>query len=37
MCRRADMASLNRRSLESLIKVGAFDGLGARGSLSEQR
>ncbi len=33
LCRRADMASLNRRSLESLIKVGAFDGLGARGSL----
>ena len=33
LCRRADMAGLNRRSLESLIKVGAFDGLGSRGSL----
>ena len=33
LCRRADMAALNRRSLESLIKVGAFDGLGSRGSL----
>ena len=33
LCRRADMASLNRRSLESLIKVGAFDDLGSRASL----
>ncbi len=33
LCRRADMAGLNRRSLESLIKVGAFDELGSRGSL----
>ena len=33
LCRRADMAALNRRSLESLIKVGAFDDLGSRASL----
>ncbi len=33
LCRRADMAGLNRRSLESLIRVGAFDGLGSRRSL----
>ena len=33
LCRRADLASLNRRSLESLIKVGAFDELGGRRSL----
>ena len=33
LCRNADMSGLNRRALESLIKVGALDGLGPRGSL----
>ena len=33
LCRKADMSGLNRRALESLIKVGALDGLGPRGSL----
>ena len=32
-CRRADMRSLNRRALESLIKVGTFDAMGQRQSL----
>ena len=32
-CRRVDMRSLNRRALESLIKVGAFDAMGQRQSL----
>ena len=32
-CRRADVSGLNRRTLESLIKVGAFDGLGSRGAV----
>ena len=32
-CRRAGMHGLNRRTLESLIKVGAFDALGDRGAL----
>ncbi|MFC1963120.1 DNA polymerase III subunit alpha [Chloroflexota bacterium] len=32
-CRRADLKSLNKRMLESLIKVGALDSLGERGSL----
>ncbi|MSQ40706.1 MAG: DNA polymerase III subunit alpha [Dehalococcoidia bacterium] len=32
-CRRAGDSSLNRRPLESLIKAGAFDELGPRGSL----
>ena len=32
-CRDADLSGLNRRALESLIKVGALDGLGRRGSL----
>ena len=32
-CGRADLRSLNRRTLESLIKVGAFDSLGSRGTL----
>jgi DNA polymerase-3 subunit alpha len=32
-CRRADMGSINRRAMESLIKVGALDSLGDRGSL----
>jgi DNA polymerase-3 subunit alpha len=31
-CRRADVSSLNRRTLESLIKAGAFDSLGPRGA-----
>ena len=34
-CGRADMRGLNRRTLESLIKVGAFDSLGNRGALLE--
>ena len=33
MCRAADMSGLNRKALESLIKVGAFDGFGDRGAL----
>ena len=33
LCRRADLGSINRRSMESLIKVGALDSLGDRGSL----
>ena len=32
-CRRADLRGLNRRAMESLIKVGAFDPLGNRNSL----
>ena len=32
-CRRADLHALNRRALESLIKVGALDSLGSRGAL----
>ena len=32
-CSRADLRSLNRRALESLIKTGAFDSLGNRGAL----
>ncbi len=32
-CRRADLHGLNRRSLESLIKVGAFDGMAPVGPL----
>lgn len=32
-CKRVDASHLNKRTLESLIKVGAFDELGARGSL----
>jgi len=32
-CRRADLRALNRRALESLIKVGALDCLGRRGAL----
>ena len=32
-CRRADMSGLNRRTLESLVKVGAFDCLGSRGAV----
>jgi DNA polymerase-3 subunit alpha len=33
LCRRADLGSVNRRAMESLIKVGALDSLGDRGSL----
>ena len=32
-CRKADLDSMNRRSLESLVKVGALDDFGPRGSL----
>ena len=32
-CKRADVSALNRRTLESLVKAGAFDSLGARGSV----
>ena len=32
-CRRAPARSLNRRTLESLIKVGALDTIGGRGAL----
>ena len=34
-CSRANLRGLNRRTLESLIKVGAFDSLGNRGALLE--
>ena len=34
-CRRADLRNLNRRTLESLIKAGAFDNFGNRGSILE--
>ncbi|MBN1176730.1 MAG: DNA polymerase III subunit alpha, partial [Dehalococcoidales bacterium] len=33
LCRRSDMQSINRRVMESLIKVGAFDELENRGTL----
>jgi DNA polymerase-3 subunit alpha len=33
LCRRADLGAVNKRVMESLIKAGAFDGLGNRGSL----
>jgi DNA polymerase-3 subunit alpha len=32
-CRRVDLRGLNKRALESLIKVGALDSLGNRGAL----
>ena len=32
-CRRCDLHGVNRRVMESLIKAGAFDGLGERGTL----
>lgn len=35
ICRRVDSRSLNRRALESLIRVGAFDPFGGRGNLLE--
>ena len=33
LCRRADMRGINRRAMESLIKAGALDCLGDRGTL----
>jgi len=33
LCRNADLSGFNRRALESVIKVGALDELGDRGSL----
>jgi DNA polymerase-3 subunit alpha len=33
LCRRCDLRGVNRRVMESLIKVGALDHLGSRGSL----
>jgi len=32
-CRRADVSGLNRRTLESLVKAGAFDSFGTRGAV----
>ncbi|MEA1958349.1 MAG: DNA polymerase III subunit alpha [Chloroflexota bacterium] len=32
-CRRTDLRALNKRTLESLIKVGALDSFGVRGAL----
>ena len=32
-CRRAEVTGLNRRAMESLIKVGAFESIGSRGGL----
>ncbi|MBE0415289.1 MAG: DNA polymerase III subunit alpha [Dehalococcoidia bacterium] len=32
-CRQADLRGINKRALESLIKVGALDSLGSRGAL----
>ena len=34
-CRRAGAAGLNRRTMESLVKAGAFDNLAPRGSMLE--
>jgi len=33
LCHRCDLQGFNRRVMESLVKVGAFDSLGSRGSL----
>jgi len=33
LCRRADLSGVNKRVMESLIKAGAMDSLGSRGSL----
>ena len=33
LCRRTDLRSVNKRVMESLIKVGALDSLGSRGAL----
>lgn len=32
-CRRVDLRGINKKALESLIKAGAFDSLGSRGTL----
>jgi DNA polymerase-3 subunit alpha len=32
-CRRADIRSLNRRTLESLVRAGTFDSIGPRGAM----
>ena len=34
-CRRADPRGLNRRTLESLVRAGAFDTLGPRGAIND--
>ena len=34
-CRRADPRGLNRRTLESLVRAGAFDKLGPRGAIHD--
>ncbi len=34
-CRRADPRGLNRRTLESLVRAGAFDSLGPRGAVHD--
>src|SRR5207237_10407502 len=36
-CRRHDLHTVNKRVIESLIKCGAMDGLGAREALLEPR
>ena len=33
LCRNADLGAMNRRALESLIKVGALDAFGPRGAM----
>jgi DNA polymerase-3 subunit alpha len=33
LCHRADLSGVNRRTMESLVKAGALDSLGNRGSL----
>ena len=35
MCRESELGGMNRKTLESLIKVGAFDDFGDRGALLE--
>ena len=35
MCRESEMAGVNRKTLECLIKVGAFDDFGDRGAILE--
>ena len=35
MCRAADMSALNRKTMESLVKAGAFDDFGFRGGVLE--
>ncbi len=32
-CQRVDLSELNRRAMESLVKVGAFDSLGSRSAM----